>query len=889
MAHSSDPSRREKTPGTQGSHTATRNLLRKKEQRRRGIRSSSPMGRVILINSPVDGGDDSEDLHTITVDKSVDGKLGFSVRGGSEHGLNIFVSKVEDNSTAEEAGLLVGDKLVEVNGISLESITMSSAVKVLTGNNRLRMVVRRVGKVPGIRYSKEKTTWVDLIHRRMVVEESGRTPSETSSGSALQRIVHLYTTSDDYCLGFNIRGGKEFGLGIYVSKLDPGGLAEQNGIKMGDQILAANGVSFEDISHSSAVEVLKSHTHVMLTIKEAGRYPAYKEMVAEYRWLNKLANGTQKSSSQGSDSNSSASSLSSGTPVSSLSGLSQVMFSPSLTFGSDMVDVCISTEDQRSESERTETAIQTDLPSQRTGADTTRSLGRTTLLKDTVIRAEEGRGRKESPKTAVLLALSRPSRPISRSQSQVTVAEIKQKKEKKQKGKDPEEKSTLQRSKTFVNLLFKGGRKRDTSRGRSKSPSTDKAGKGGRQVRAIPNSEMLGVVEDMAHRLLTEEEEAAVMKTCRRYVAERSVENLIRHLLAVLDRPEKLLLLREVRMLLPPSDLSAFNNMVTPIEVEAYDILKYRSIQTPPLRSPTSGRAPKRRLITPIPDYRGGFELYNTEEVEKESHLLEELEKLSLSGPRGSRERLHTSRSFTPLLDIPVDGYNTEARDLRPPSASAMLPNWLLARSDDSRPPLRTDIGTIRSVHFDEVSLHSTSSKGDTASERGRSSFRNGHFKGKKEKSGDKSKETVFTLQSAARRSRPLLSQVFSSSPDQQVGSEQVNGHQASSQNGLNGSDREQEYKLKTVSISKTKQSLGISISGGMESKVQPVVKIEKIFPGGAASTCEVLKAGFELVSVDGVSLQGVTHQHAVDIIRKAFSNKSKDPMVFVVKVPKNL
>lgn len=48
------------------------------------------------------GGDDSEDLHTITVDKSVDGRLGFSVRGGSEHGLSIFVSKVEDNSMAGE-------------------------------------------------------------------------------------------------------------------------------------------------------------------------------------------------------------------------------------------------------------------------------------------------------------------------------------------------------------------------------------------------------------------------------------------------------------------------------------------------------------------------------------------------------------------------------------------------------------------------------------------------------------------------------------------------------------------------------------------------------------------------------------------------------------------
>uniref|UniRef100_A0A8C7ZUX5 PDZ domain containing 7 n=1 Tax=Oryzias sinensis TaxID=183150 RepID=A0A8C7ZUX5_9TELE len=862
MAHSSDLPRREKTPGTHGLHTATRNLLRKKEQRRHGIRSSSPMGRVILINSPVEGGDESEDLHTVTVDKSVDGKLGFSVRGGSEHGLSIFVSKVEDNSTAQEAGLQVGDKLVEVNGISLESITMSSAVKVLTGNNRLRMVVRRVGKVPGIRYSKEKTTWVDLVRRRMVVEESGQTPSEVSSGTTPRRIVHLYTTSDDYCLGFNIRGGKEFGLGIYVSKLDSGGLAEQNGIKIGDQILAANGVSFEDISHSSAVEVLKSHTHIMLTIKEAGRYPAYKEMIAEYSWLNK------RRCIYGSDSNSSTS-----------SGLSQVMFPPSLPFPSDMVDVCISTEDQRSESERTETAIQTDFPSQRAAADTTRSLGPITLLKDTAIRGEVSTPRKESPKTAVLLALSRPSRPITRSQSQVTVAEIKQKKEKKQKGKDLGKRSTLQRSKTLVNLLFKGGRRRDTSKGRSKSPSTDKTGKGNVSV-LMPNAEMLGVVEDMARRLLTEEEMPAVMKACQRYVAERSVEDLVHHLLVVLDRPEKLLLLREIRLLLAPLDLSVFNSIVSSVEVEAYNILKHRSVRTPPLRSPASGRAPKRRLITPIPDYRGGFELHSAEEVEEESHLLEELEKLSLGGLPAARHRPQVPRSFSPLLDIQVDEYST-SKDLSPSSASLVPPNWLLTHHH----PLRTDLGTIRSVHFDEVSLHSPSDKMGKNSERGRSPLRKTHSKGKREKSGNMSKNAMFTVQSAAGRTRPLLSQVFSAGCSEQEGNEQT---KASAEIRPNGSPHEeQQYHLKTVSISKTKQSLGISISGGMESKVQPEVKIEKIFPGGAASTCDVLKAGFELVSVDGVSLRGVTHQHAVDAIRKAFSNKAKDPMVFVVKVPK--
>ena len=60
---------------------------------------------------------------------------------------------------AERAGLCVGDKITEVNGLSLESTTMGSAVKVLTGSSRLHMMVRRMGRVPGIKFSKEKTTW----------------------------------------------------------------------------------------------------------------------------------------------------------------------------------------------------------------------------------------------------------------------------------------------------------------------------------------------------------------------------------------------------------------------------------------------------------------------------------------------------------------------------------------------------------------------------------------------------------------------------------------------------------------------------------------------------------------------------------------------------------
>lgn len=159
---------------------------------------------------------------------------------------------------------------------------------------------------------------------------------------------------------------------------------------------------------------------------------------------------------RGSDSNSSAYSLSSSTPLSSLSGLSQVLLPP--VFASEMVDVAVSTEDHTrrlSNAERTaNTAIQTDPqplsngshPGSLVATETSRTIGATVLLKDTVIRGkgegprEEGgdweRGRastrelsseeqevgKHSPKTAALMALSKPRKPIRRSQSQITAS-----------------------------------------------------------------------------------------------------------------------------------------------------------------------------------------------------------------------------------------------------------------------------------------------------------------------------------------------------------------------------------------------------------------------------------------------------------------------------------
>lgn len=169
-----------------------------------------------------------------------------------------------------------------------------------------------------------------------------------------------------------------------------------------------------------------------------------------------VANGAPVSHWRGSDSNSSGFSLSSSTPLSSLSGLSQVFFPPA--FASEMVDVAVSTEDHPRCPSNAEpaaiTAVPTDPQPFSNGShhgslvatETSRTVGATVLLKDTVIRGkgegprEEGgereRGRastrelsseeqkagKRSPQTAALMALSKPRRPIRRSQSQITAS-----------------------------------------------------------------------------------------------------------------------------------------------------------------------------------------------------------------------------------------------------------------------------------------------------------------------------------------------------------------------------------------------------------------------------------------------------------------------------------
>ena len=65
------------------------------------------------------------------------------------------------NSLTDKADLRVGDHILEVNKMVFNPIALSSAIHVLTEGSRLKLIVRRVGKIPNFISAKERTSWYD--------------------------------------------------------------------------------------------------------------------------------------------------------------------------------------------------------------------------------------------------------------------------------------------------------------------------------------------------------------------------------------------------------------------------------------------------------------------------------------------------------------------------------------------------------------------------------------------------------------------------------------------------------------------------------------------------------------------------------------------------------
>ncbi|XP_069368706.1 protein scribble homolog isoform X19 [Paralichthys olivaceus] len=210
-----------------------------------------------------------EEEHTLTIQRQTGG-LGISIAGGKgstpykgdDEG--IFISRVSEEGPAARAGIKVGDKLLEVNGVDLNEAEHHTAVEALR--------------------SSGASVSMSVLRERMVEPENAITttplrpeddyfPRERrSSGIAFNMEPSLsgprqrLSTSlfrNDKGLGFSIAGGKGStayrtgDTGIYISRIAEGGAAHRDStLRVGDRVISINGVDMTEARHDQAVALL---------------------------------------------------------------------------------------------------------------------------------------------------------------------------------------------------------------------------------------------------------------------------------------------------------------------------------------------------------------------------------------------------------------------------------------------------------------------------------------------------------------------------------------------------------------------------------------------------------------------------------------------------------
>uniref|UniRef100_A0A8C1F633 Protein scribble homolog n=1 Tax=Cyprinus carpio carpio TaxID=630221 RepID=A0A8C1F633_CYPCA len=214
-----------------------------------------------------------EEELTLTILRQTGG-LGISIAGGKgstpykgdDEG--IFISRVSEEGPAARAGVKVGDKLLEVNGVDLHGEEHHTAVEALRSSGAA--VVMTVLRERMVEPENAITTTPlrpedDYFPRER--RSSGlpflldpASPA-VSTGPALQLATCL--VRNDKGLGFSIAGGKGStpyrvgDTGIFISRIAEGGAAHRDNIlHVGDRVITINGVDMAEARHDQAVALL---------------------------------------------------------------------------------------------------------------------------------------------------------------------------------------------------------------------------------------------------------------------------------------------------------------------------------------------------------------------------------------------------------------------------------------------------------------------------------------------------------------------------------------------------------------------------------------------------------------------------------------------------------
>ncbi|XP_041570104.2 protein scribble homolog isoform X19 [Taeniopygia guttata] len=228
-----------------------------------------------------------EEELTLTIVRQTGG-LGISIAGGKgstpykgdDEG--IFISRVSEEGPAARAGVRVGDKLLEVNGVSLHCAEHHVAVEALRGSgSSVSMTVLRERMV-------EPENAITVTPLRPEDDYSPRErrgglrfPEGPEAAPATERFSTCLMRNEKG-LGFSIAGGKGStpyragDMGIFISRIAEGGAAHRDGIlRVGDRVISINGVDMTEARHDQAVALLTaaSPTIVLLVEREGAEQP----------------------------------------------------------------------------------------------------------------------------------------------------------------------------------------------------------------------------------------------------------------------------------------------------------------------------------------------------------------------------------------------------------------------------------------------------------------------------------------------------------------------------------------------------------------------------------------------------------------------------------------
>ncbi|XP_077046323.1 protein scribble homolog isoform X7 [Agelaius phoeniceus] len=219
---------------------------------------------------------------TLTIVRQTGG-LGISIAGGKgstpykgdDEG--IFISRVSEEGPAARAGVRVGDKLLEVNGVSLHCAEHHVAVEALRGSgSSVSMTVLRERMV-------EPENAITVTPLR---PEDDYSPRERRGGLRFpegpEAAAERFSTClmrNEKGLGFSIAGGKGStpyragDTGIFISRIAEGGAAHRDGIlRVGDRVISINGVDMTEARHDQAVALLTAASPtIVLLVEREGR------------------------------------------------------------------------------------------------------------------------------------------------------------------------------------------------------------------------------------------------------------------------------------------------------------------------------------------------------------------------------------------------------------------------------------------------------------------------------------------------------------------------------------------------------------------------------------------------------------------------------------------